>query len=45
MCEFFRCDYCVLLTRDMSRRDYVYPVVKLINNVLCLFTFMFAESI
>ena len=29
----------------MTCRGYVYPVIKLIRNVLCLFTFMFAESI
>ena len=28
----------------MSCRGYVYPVIKLIRKVLCLFTFMFAES-
>ena len=26
----------------MSCRGYVYPVIKLIRKVLCLFTFMFA---
>jgi len=29
----------------MLCRCYVYPVIKLIKKVLCLFTFMFAESI
>jgi len=43
--EFFRCDYCVLLTVNMSCRGYVYPVIKLIRKALCLFTFMFAQSI
>ena len=45
MCEFFGCDYCVLLTyykHALSCRGYVYPVIKLIRKVLCLFTFMFA---
>ena len=41
MCEFFGCDYCVLLTVNMLYRGYVYPVIKLIRKVLCLFTFMF----
>ena len=34
MCEFFRCDYCVLLLctyykRVMTRRGYVYPVINI----------------
>ena len=41
MCEFFGCDYCVLLTINMLCRGYVYPVIKLIRKVLCLLTFMF----
>jgi len=46
MCEFFRCDFCVLLTISMLNHvEVVYPVIKLIRKVLCLFTFMFAESI
>jgi len=28
----------------MSCRVYVYQVIKLTRKVLCLFTFMFAES-
>jgi len=43
MCELFGCDYCVLLTINMlSCTGYVYPVIKLIRKVLCLFIFMFA---
>ena len=46
MCEFFGCDYCVTCYKHvMLCRGYVYPVIKLIKKVLCLFTFMFAESI
>ena len=46
MCEFFGCDYCVILTVNltMSCRSYVYPVIKLIRKILCLFIFMFAFS-
>ena len=38
--EFFGCDYCVFLHYQhvMPCKGYVYPVVKLIKNVLCLFT-------
>ena len=44
MCEFFRCDYCVLLTINMlCHVVYVYPVIKLIRKVLCLFTFILSE--
>ena len=44
MCEFFGCDYCVLLTVNMlcHVEVNVYPVIKLIRKVLCLFTHMFA---
>ena len=39
MYEFFGCDYCILLTINMLRHvEVVYPVVKLIKKVLCLFT-------
>jgi len=36
VCEFFGCDYCVLLNykHAMSCRGYVYPVIKLIRKVL-----------
>ena len=47
MCEFFGCDYCVLLTINMLChvevmhamlcRGYVYPFIKLIRKILCLF--------
>ena len=38
--EFFRGNYCVFLhyKHVMSCSGYVYPVVKLIKKVLCLFT-------
>ena len=41
MCEFFGCDYCVLLTVNMLCyvEGYVYPVIELIRKVLRLFTF------
>jgi len=43
MCEFFGCDFCVLLTINMlCHVEVVYPVIKLIRKVLCLYTFMFA---
>ena len=48
MYEFFRCDYCVLFTVNVQchvRRSYVCTAIKLIRKVLCLFTFMFAQSI
>jgi hypothetical protein len=37
--EFFGCNYCIFLhyKHVVSCRDYVYPVVKLIRKVLCLF--------
>ena len=35
--EFFGCDYCILLTINMLCRGYVYPVVKLIKKILCVF--------
>ena len=40
MYEFFGCNYCIFLhyKHVMSCRGYVYPVVKLIKKVLCLFT-------
>ena len=40
MYEFFGCDYCIFLhyKHVMSCRGYVYPVVKLIKNVLRIFT-------
>ena len=40
MYEFFVCEYCIFLHRKhvMSCRGYVYPVVKLVQKVLCLFT-------
>jgi hypothetical protein len=38
--EFFGCNYCVFLhcKHVMSCTVYIYPVVKLIKKVLCLFT-------
>ena len=37
--EFFGCDYCVTYYNHvMSCRGYVYPIVKLIKDVLCLYT-------
>ena len=42
MCEFFGITY---YKHVMTCRGYVYPVIKLIRKVLCLFTFMFVESI
>jgi len=44
MCEFFRVWLlCVTYYKHaMLRRGYVYPVIKLIRKVLCLFTFVFA---
>ena len=38
--EFFGCDYSIFLhyKHVMSCRDYIYPVVKLIKKVICLFT-------
>ena len=40
MYEFFGCDYYIFLyyKHVTSCRGYVYPVVKLIKRVLCLFT-------
>ena len=43
MCDFYGCDYCTLLyiiycKHVMSCRVYVYPIVKLIEKVLYLFT-------
>ena len=34
----FQLDYCILLTINMLCRGYIYPVVKVIGKVLCLFT-------
>jgi len=43
MCEFFSGVTTVCYYKHaMSCRGCVYPVVKLIRRVLCLFTFMFA---
>ena len=36
VCEFFGCDYCILLTINILCRGYAYPVVRLIKKVLCL---------
>ena len=41
MCEFFGCDYCVLLTINMLRHVEVM-FIKLLNLLPCLFSFMFA---
>jgi hypothetical protein len=42
MCEFFECDYCVLLTINMLCHVEVMSiqVSKFIRKALCLFTFM-----
>ena len=45
MCEFFGCDYCIYYKHVVTCRGYVYPVIKHVRKVQCLFTFMFAESI
>ena len=46
-CEFLECDLLCLTyyKHVMTCRGYVYPVIKLIIKLLCLFTFMFVESI
>ena len=46
MCAFFGCDYCVLLTVNMlCHVEVMFIQLVLIIKVLCLFTFMFAESV
>ena len=41
MCEFFRCDYHIFLhyKHVTPYGGYIYPFVKVIKKVLCLFTF------
>jgi len=47
MCEFFGRDYCVLLTINILRHveTMFVQLLNLLEKVLCLFTFMFAESV
>jgi len=45
MCEFLGVVTVYYYKHVMSCRGYVYPVIKLIRNVPCPLTFMFAESI
>jgi len=47
MCEFFGRDYCVLLTINILRHveAMFVQLLNLLEKVLCLFTFMFAESV
>ena len=42
MCEFFGCDYCVLLTINVLWHVEVMfnQLLNLLEKVLCLFTFM-----
>jgi len=42
MCEFSGVITVYYYKHAMSGRSHVYPVIKLIRRVLCLFTFMFA---
>ena len=45
MCKFLGVIIVYYYKHVMTCRGYVYPVFKFIRKVLCLFTFMFVESI